>query len=346
MLAALGHTTNAHTECTANGIQRVDSFDSPLTNSDLDGLCPDWESNPSVKIQHATHCGANPEKTAWLIKSIKNQLFGGNPNPPFDSASMNFTDPYDCTAHCVKNTEGRGHFKYKPGANCFQYRGTGMCGVEAEQAYALERASHLCDGVCVLDEPTCIDTSGYHIFDPISILSNDYTVSYDVTFDVFKEQNVLMSGWTSDWATGLYWNNYYTWPGPGAHRVCLDGYCVADDGISPDLSPDVEYHVKLHYHDSVLDFSVCESDGENCRGSTNISSLSINVETNVQFMTAWWDLDRAAEATLCNFKIVDHDYQGSFGSDRVARASIIPTDNKHKRTDCEACVHAHPPAQP
>ena len=51
----------------------------------------------------------------------------------------------DCTAYCVMNSEGKGHFKYDDRNECFTFRGTGMCGEEEEEDYARDREALLCD---------------------------------------------------------------------------------------------------------------------------------------------------------------------------------------------------------
>eukprot|EP00040_Diaphanoeca_grandis_P026494 m.148506 g.148506 ORF g.148506 m.148506 type:complete len:216 (-) comp30601_c0_seq1:378-1025(-) len=91
------------------------------------------------------HCGGNEAKTAWLQASVANGLFGGHDDPPVDTASL---VGRDCSAHCVLNSEGKGHFKFKKNGNnkgnCYEYRGTGMCGNDQDKEYATDRKARLC----------------------------------------------------------------------------------------------------------------------------------------------------------------------------------------------------------
>jgi len=116
-------------------------------------LCPDFLLNPNVKIKYAVrdddtgeggHCGNNPEKTEWLQKSIANGLFGGNDNEGQFSFTGTILNGRDCSAYCIKNSEGRGHFKFNDKKKCFQFRNVGMCGTQEEQDFANDRKARLC----------------------------------------------------------------------------------------------------------------------------------------------------------------------------------------------------------
>lgn len=318
-------------ECQENGIRRAGDDDVPLTNADLDALCPDWSTNPFVHIQHATHCGGNPEKSKWLQKSIKNRLFGGNPTPPQHSASMDFpVDPYDCTAYCVKNGEGKGHFKFNAAKNCFQFRSTGMCGEPLEDTYACDREDRLCDGgVCVLDDPTCRRMETYHKYASIPVLSTDYKVSYRVVMDSIQEQNVFLAGQDGE-SNYMHWNNYFPNNGPGGKHFCVDEACVGW-AFTSYMNIGQQYEFTLHWHDGIVDVTRC-SNGANCI-SESLNTAFRAIRNNVEFSTT--PQSRAAIGTICDVKVEDNDFQGAR---RAARAFDIGDSKSKRSVHCLTCA--------
>merc|ERR1712166_889370 len=77
--------------------------------------------------------GCGGKKTEELQLSIANGLFGGNT-----------AGDRDCSAWCVMNSEGGGHFKFDHKRECFKSRGTGMCGTKKEKDFAKDAKAQTC----------------------------------------------------------------------------------------------------------------------------------------------------------------------------------------------------------
>jgi len=157
------HTTLPMREFGNNG----NAKQTELTDGRLLELCgPDALTNDKVKVgpKYHHHCGGDEEATLALQLSIANGLFGGAGDEGVR----------DCTAWCVLNGEGPGHFKFDNKRGCFKYRKTSMCGTAEEKEFAKAEEEGLCGNFDTLDNPKIgdlwIDDNQYvnvEIFHPV-----------------------------------------------------------------------------------------------------------------------------------------------------------------------------------
>eukprot|EP00040_Diaphanoeca_grandis_P044212 m.11628 g.11628 ORF g.11628 m.11628 type:complete len:569 (-) comp8907_c0_seq1:113-1819(-) len=105
-----------------------------LTYDRLSELCPDFLTNPKVKLEYSMMCDGDPDLTIALKLSIANGMFGGAEG-----------EARDCTAWCVKNSEGPGHFFFRNDNKCFKYKRADMCGTSVERDFVNTMEDLLCD---------------------------------------------------------------------------------------------------------------------------------------------------------------------------------------------------------
>jgi len=334
LAAAMVTSTNA-INCVGNGRTALTATTAAL-------LCPNYASDPHVKIKHAWvdpetgkggHCGG--KKTEELQLSIANGLFGGNT-----------AGDRDCTAWCVKNSEGGGHFKFDHKRECFKFRGTGMCGTGKEKTFAKDAKAQLCDETAVvLDDATCRNMDSDFLYPTLATLSNDYEVSYSVTLNSINEQNVFLGAKTP--SRYVYWNNYIK---PGSFsgetqngQLCLDSYCQAWTFTEP-MNIGQQYEFSFQYHDGVAHASRC-SNGANCISETNMAvTQQMLGQGATPFSSVTFKLNfgsRGADGTLCNLQVRDFRQDRRRAVQPNAKDSIDDIKTSFKRSEedrhCPAC---------
>jgi len=330
LAAALITSTTGQADCVRKGR-------TALTPSIAAELCPDYASDPHVKIKHAWvdpetgkggHCGG--KKTEELQLSIANGLFGGNT-----------AGDRDCTAWCVKNSEGGGHFKFDHKRECFKFRGTGMCGTEKEKKFAKDAKAQLCDETAVvIDDATCRNMDTYFGYPTLATLSNDYEVSYSVTLNSIKTQNALLAA-TSP-GRYPYWNNYVKSSGsqnfPNSH-LCVDSSCESYAFTEP-MNIGQQYEFSFHYHDGVAHASRC-SNGANCISETNLAvTRQMLGQGATPFSSFTFELgygSRGADGTLCNLQVRDFRQDRRRAVQPNARDSSEDIKTSSKRSEYRHC---------
>jgi len=303
-LAAVVTRTTA-INCAGNGKTAT-----ALTATSAAELCPDYASDPRVKSKHAWvdsvtgkggHCGGT--NTEELQRSIANGLFGGG----------NTAGTRDCTAWCVQNSEGKGHFKFNPGRKCFKFRGTGMCGNKAEKQFAKDAKAQLCVATDLgIDDATCRDMDSSFSYPILATLSNDYEVSYSVKLNSIKNNNAFLvaKGPTNIYGVPgrtAYWNNYLKPGYSSSHtqngQLCLDAFGESY-AFTEAMNIGQQYEFSFQYQDKVVNASRC-SNGANCISETNMAVTYQMYAPHTQVTFVLNNDLRGADGTLCNLQVRD-----------------------------------------